>query len=696
MKKLALFSIFSTYLLFFSSGIAVGEDFSNLAREVARGPQSDESVYFVVTDRFENGDPSNDEAGLNGGRLASGYEPTEPGWWHGGDLQGLTTRLPYIREMGFTAVWITPPVKQRYFQGSSAGYHGYWGVDFTTVDPHLGTENDFKEMVERAHDLGLKVIVDVVANHTADLIYYKLNKTEYLDATKFPYRTATGKAFKPAQFAGSKKFPQLKSTTSFPYIPQIAPFSKNEKKPSWLNDLTNYHNRGDSTFSGPSMMDGDFYGLDDLFTEKPEVVKGWIDVWSDWIRRYRIDGLRIDTFRHVNPEFWKAVIPEVLKVAKAEGIKDFPIFGEVADSNPQILSEYIQSHQVPSVLDFGFQKNISSFVRFGTSGNTLAEFFNSDDLYTTTSTSAYGLATFLGNHDMGRIGLQLEKAVPQGDSKTLLERANLANAALFLLRGGPTLYYGDEKGMIGTGGDRDARQDMFPTQVEDWKSETRIGQSPIGAQSSFDVQNPLHLQITELQKIIAANPALRYGTQQVQNTENGLLVFTRYLAGQEFLVALNGSDEVKKISALVNTKDSGWSVVSGADTAIDSSLNSIDFTLPPRTYIVLKAREKYLGIKGDNLSKLSVKAADFSSTLKEISVSSTYNQYLNVTFAYRLQGKKWVIIGTTDRKTVQTNQTQGNLYRIFFDSAQIPKGSKAQFVAVGKSAAGEIFSSPVK
>jgi glycosidase len=188
---------------------ANASNYGDLSRPVARGPQSDESVYFVVTDRFENGDTSNDQAGLTGGRLASGYEPSEPGWWHGGDLKGLTRRLSYIRNMGFTAIWITPPVKQRYFQGSSAGYHGYWGVDFTTVDPHLGTEADFKNMVDAAHKLGMKVIMDVVANHTADVIYYKLNATEYLDATKYPYKTASGKPFDPSKVAGLPTFPNL-------------------------------------------------------------------------------------------------------------------------------------------------------------------------------------------------------------------------------------------------------------------------------------------------------------------------------------------------------------------------------------------------------------------------------------------------------------------------------------------------------
>ena len=666
MKPSALFLCGALAFSSLTPFTAGAQDLSQLSQPVARGPQSDESVYFVMTDRFENGDPKNDEAGLTGGRLVSGFEPTEPGWWHGGDFKGLTNRLSYIRDMGFTAIWITPPVKQRYFQGTSAGYHGYWGIDFTTVDPHLGTEADFKELVSSAHSLGMKVIIDVVANHTADVIYYKLNDTRYIDSSKPPYK------------------------------PLVAPFSKNEKKPNWLNNLSNYHNRGDSTFSGPSVLDGDFYGLDDLFTEKPAVVKGWTDVWNSWITKFDIDGLRIDTFRHVNPEFWKAVIPAVLKTAKSAGKNDFPIFGEVADANPQILSDYVQSGQTPSVLDFAFQKNLASFLRFGSSGDSMAEFFNSDDLYTTSKTSAYGLATFLGNHDMGRIGAQLFKAVPEGDSEQLLERAQLANAALFLLRGGPVLYYGDEKGMMGSGGDKLARQDMFPTQVEDWKTELRIGQNPIGSSSSFDISNPLHTQVSALQGIIRENPALRTGTQKIRSTKNGELIVTRYLDGHEYVVALNGSDESRSMESAVGTADASWRTLFGTEVDAKVEDKRISFTLPARSYTILKSTKIYQDNAEIKVTPISITTADFSSTLKELSVKINGDHYVDVTFSYRVPGKEWTIIGTSDRETVTTPQTTGGKYRVFYDFSKFPRGQKVQFIAVARGASGQLSASPIK
>ena len=139
----------------------------------ARLPQ-DEVIYFLLPDRFENGDPSNDRGGLTGDRLTTGFDPTSKGFYHGGDLKGLISRLGYIQGLGATAVWVTPIFKNKAVQGppghESAGYHGYWITDFTQVDPHFGTNADFKALVDAAHARGMKFYMDIVVNHTADVI----------------------------------------------------------------------------------------------------------------------------------------------------------------------------------------------------------------------------------------------------------------------------------------------------------------------------------------------------------------------------------------------------------------------------------------------------------------------------------------------------------------------------------------------
>ena len=144
---------------------------------VRERPAEDEVIYFLLPDRFANGDPSNDLGGLEGDRLQTGYDPTDPGFYHGGDLRGLTERLDYLQGLGVTALWIAPPFVNKPVQGppghESAAYHGYWITDFTRIDPHFGTNDEFRTLVEAAHARGIKVYLDIVINHTADVIRYR-------------------------------------------------------------------------------------------------------------------------------------------------------------------------------------------------------------------------------------------------------------------------------------------------------------------------------------------------------------------------------------------------------------------------------------------------------------------------------------------------------------------------------------------
>jgi glycosidase len=624
--------------------VAVAADFTNLASKVLRQGTSNESIYFIMVDRFENADPANDNAGFIAGDPTGGFDPTDPGYWHGGDLKGVTKHLNYVKSMGFTSIWITPPVKQKYVQGSSAAYHGYWGLDFTTVDPHLGSEADLTEMVARAHELGLKVIIDVVANHTADVIYY--------DGVK----------------------------------PKVLSSEANSKKPEWLNNLNNYHNLGNS-----QGITGDFFGLDDIATENPAVVVGWIKVWTEWINKFDIDGFRIDTFKHVNPEFWIRVIPEVKSAALKKGKTDFVIFGEVYDPNPYLTSTYIRTKQIDSLLDFPFQESVSRFAKYGSNAIELAKLFNNDDLYTTPTTNAYGLITFLGNHDMGRIGYQIRSAVLDSDLIGALERAKLANALLFLLRGSPALYYGDEKGMAGAGGDKQARQDMFPTQVLAWQSQTRIGADPIGTADSFTQVHPLEVQIQELQALIAANPTLRDGTQQVRTTAGDVFVVTRFAKNQEYFVAFNGSDESATSRFSVATTDTTWEALNGRC----SLTSAMEITVPPRDYCVYKASKKYLDPKKISV-QISLNNQDFFFQ-DGITLTATVpgNGYNTVAFSYRKKGGKWISVGTAEKRTVKDSATKAGFYRVYLLKSGLKIGTEVEVIAVARNTSGKIATSKI-
>ncbi len=638
----------------FSSSTFAADPLSSLAKPVVRGALSTQSIYFVMTDRFFNGDPTNDLAGLADFRLTSGYDPTETGWYHGGDLKGLTSHLDYIKNMGFTSIWITPPVKQQYVSGSSAAYHGYWGIDFTTIDPHLGTEADFKKLVDTAHSKGLTVIVDIVVNHTADVIKYRDNGKPYIPL-------------------GQEKI----------------------KKPSWLNTISNYHNQGASSFTGDSLLNGDFYGLDDLFTEKPAVVKGWTDLWSSWITKYGIDGYRIDTARHVDAGFWKAFLPKILATAKAAGKKSFPIFGEIADSNAEDVAPFVTEQKFPSALDFPFQATVSNFAKsFGHAGE-LADLFNADDLYTTANTSAYGLATFLGNHDMGRIGMMIEKAASWDGPQVVLDREKLANALLFLLRGGPIVYYGDEKGMTGSGGDQLSRQDMFATQVPEWQTEVRIGGSPIGNSGAFDVHNPLEDQISNLETVTKANPALRSGTQQVRIADTNFFAVSRYADGQEYLVAFNSDDKEVTKTVQVSTAKSSWSPIAGAATSVTAGDTSVSLTLAPHGYVALKAESPFVPSSVLSIAIANPKKDGNSQGWVPVSASVPGNDFVTVTFVSRIGSGSWVSLGSTDKRTIQTLQVAGGKFRIYLHPNLYKKGTTLSLVAIVKSASGATAQSKI-
>ncbi len=520
-----------------------------LASSSLRQPGADQNFYFVMADRFANGDPGNDTGGIEGDRLAHGFDPTDKGFFHGGDIAGLSARLDYVEGLGTSAIWLTPSFENRPVQGSgdnaSAGYHGYWVTDFTRIDPHFGTNAELKQFIDKAHDRGIKVYFDIITNHTADVIAYDEGKYSYISKETEPYRDADGNPFDDADFAGSDTFPPLDAETSFPYTPVFrSKADETVKTPAWLNDVTNYHNRGDSTFAGESSTYGDFVGLDDLFTEKPEVVDGMSEIYRTWVD-FGIDGFRIDTVKHVNMEFWQRFAPRIKAEAERIGNDDFFSFGEVYDADPRALSRFTTEGRLDGTLDFGFQ---SAGVGFASGKPTtgIRDLFANDDYYTDLDSNAYALPTFLGNHDMGRVASFLASS---SEGEELLRRDELAHALMYLTRGQPVVYYGDEQGFTGPGGDKDARQDMFPSQVTDYNDDDSVGTDATPAADNFDRSHPLYQTISALAGLREAHPALGQGAQlhRYASGKAGVYAFSRIDRDErrEYVVALNNSTTAK-------------------------------------------------------------------------------------------------------------------------------------------------------
>jgi glycosidase len=624
---------------------------SATAQEIVK-PQvglSKDVIYFVFPDRYRNGDASNDLAGGKTSDTTSGYDPTSTAHFHGGDLKGLTGTcepgddgLARIKALGFTAVWLTPLVTQVDGTSAGAGYHGYWGKDFLNVDPHLGTNEDLLALSACAKKLGLKLILDIVTNHTGDVI-------QYVDKTAF--------------------------------IPEEA---KNAKNPSWLNVLDNYHNAGSSSSCwgvGRCEQIGDFYSLDDLATEKPEVYQGWVDVYGDWIKKYGFEGFRVDTARHVDNDFFKNWSPGINAAAKDAGIDNFTTYGEVWDINPMNLVTYVREKKIPTVLDFAFQRTAAQFAAGYSNASVLATLFDVDDQYTTPTSTASNLVTFLGNHDMGRVGFLIPAAQAQAKND-LLARTKLAHALMYFSRGIPSVYYGDEVGMTGSGngGDQRARQDMFETKILAWKSEQRVGSEPVGDGNSFTnaASHPLAIYLGELAKLRATYPALANGQMQIRSAKGNALVISKWdpVEKIEYLVAFNNGKQASKVT--VNTASAAkWKSLLGGSTFSHKGA-SVTLTVPAFEAVVLQSSAVMPAAK---MTASALKARmDFLTGMLEVSATLKSSGLNRVDFSVKAAGStKWVNAGSDFNSP----------YRVYLSPIDYKYGSKVSIRATAFNIKGE-------
>ncbi|WBB54024.1 pullulanase-type alpha-1,6-glucosidase [Verrucosispora sp. WMMD573] len=648
-----------------------------------------EQFYFVLPDRFANGDPRNDRGGLVGDRLRTGYDPTDKGFYQGGDLKGLTERLDYIDGLGTTAIWLAPVFKNRPVQGEgddvSAGYHGYWITDFTQVDPHFGSPADLKKLVQLAHRRGIKVYLDVIVNHTADVIAYEEDTYTYVDKATAPYRDAQGRPFEDRNYAdGSRDFPNV-DQDSFPYTPTFETRADAKVKvPAWLNDPTMYHNRGDSTFAGENSEYGDFFGLDDLWTERPEVVRGMTKIYADWVRSTGVDGFRLDTVKHVNMDFWPQFSQGVQQAAARAGKQDFFMFGEVYSADPEITSSYVRQGGLPATLDFGFQEAARGYTANDGSAKALADLYARDDLYAARDTDAGRLPTFLGNHDMGRIGSFI--ADGPTDPATHLRRDQLAHELMFLTRGQPVIYSGDEQGFTGAGGDKDARQPMFASRTADYLDDDLLGTDRTHAQDQFDRTHPLYRTIADLGRLRQAHPALRDGVQVTRYAADGPGVFaaSRFDPDDrtEYLVAVNNATTAQTVT--VDTWSAGATftgIHGGTARPVAAGDGKLTLTVPPLSAVVHRAGKPVE--MPDTRPGITITSPGGSpATRAEVTAQVTGDPLARVTMAARVAGGKWTLLGSAHRAP----------YTVHHDLTGLAAGTRIEYKAVVRDGRGRTAS----
>ena len=364
----------------------------------------DETIYFVMTDRFVDGDAGNNNI------YGDEYQPGNLKYYQGGDFKGLIANLGHIKDMGFTALWITPPVAQppgRYMNlnGSydAAGYHGYWGWDFSKIDPHLeSTGASYADLIQAAHAAGMKIIQDVVTNH------------------------AHGGDVNPSVKWYGQKGRVFGLGKMFDY---------NNDRQNWFNH------------TGPVIAD-----LLDFNEDNPETVKWLVDIYKGY-QDMGVDAFRLDTIAWMKPRFWKTFTAEMHKK------KDFFMFGEVwTNSDFKWLASYTKlasgdaMNSAMSVLDMpGSSMGAwGQFERVFKGGDyaKVDNILKNDRRYK----DATYLVTYLDNHDKPRFNGSEQDGSP-ATTEQYLDALNF----YFTARGIPCVYYGTEVQMAG-GNDPDNRK----------------------------------------------------------------------------------------------------------------------------------------------------------------------------------------------------------------------------------------------
>lgn len=439
-----------------------------------QGFSRDDVIYLIMPDRFANGDPANDQPSQSTGK----YDRNNPMAYHGGDLRGILQHLGYLHDLGVTTLWLTPVWKN-----TDSDYHGYHVVDFYGLDDHMGSMRDYQDLVADAHRLGMKVLIDFVANHTG------------------PHH----------------------------------PWGNDPPTPTWFHGTPAHHLEPAYTFSGlvdphaspreyRRTIEGWFAGkLPDLNPDDP-LLSAYLAqnaIW--WTEIAQLDGFRIDTFPYSSRQFWSQWNERVRQV-----YPHINSVGEVADPDPAITSFFEGGRKqfdgvdsgLPTVFDFPMESALRDVVIGGAPMQKIIDVLQRDDLYPHPDT----LVTFFGNHDHTRF------ASEKGSDPAKLKAAF---SMLLTLRGIPQIYSGDEIGMPG-GADPDNRRDFpggFPGDPHN--AFTASGRTPEQQNVFAHVQSLLALR--------QAHPALRMGRQWHIGWDESYYAFLRELPEEKLLVVYNNS-----------------------------------------------------------------------------------------------------------------------------------------------------------
>lgn len=489
-------------------------------------------LYLVLLDRFADGDPSRNDFGRDE------YSETDPEKFQGGDLEGLRRRLPALKKLGIDAVWLTPPTHGQWVNPTIAtrGYHGYWPYDFTAVDPHFGTLEDYRRMVADAHALGMKVIQDIVVNHSAN--YFTVTEEGY--DPKHPERSwrAIPGTYPPD---GEPKAP------NDPVFRMNDPRDPAHRKAGVYNFTPNISDYRDRRQTLTHAM-GD---LDDINLENPLAARRMREIYRFWIEQVGVDGFRVDTVYYTPGTFYDDFLrksdskdPGVKNFAAAHDNKEFLVFGEVWSYDYKAIGKYLEGPRGPrldSAVDLPLNEALNQvFFRKSATDNfraPLAARKRNPELW----------VTFADNHDVERV---YARGTPRAARQCL--------AALFTLPGLPCVYYGTEAGLTG------ARQKMFDNKLTDAK-------------------RPENRFLRKLISLRKEHASLAVGEATVENSgaSCGILSYVVVNGKNRYRMIFNTAPE-RRAYALANAGKKATVLLSSDSIPLSSVLS-----LPPESFLIL-------------------------------------------------------------------------------------------------------------
>lgn len=451
------------------------------------------TIYFMMIDRFS-------DAGKPVDMGQGEFNPQNPHCFQGGNLEGIRQRLPYIKALGFDAIWITPPIYNQWVNSKMAtrGYHGYWAWDFTEVDPHFGTLKDYQTLVEAAHALDIRVIQDIVPGHTGD--YFHIEHIYIITPETIQKLKTAGvsqevltrlSSLLQQNIIGRVEFQkkiqaileqadydryqeQIEQNVSQEFIPELSwspvdaypPHAPRDPVLSQNNPTNPQHRAANAYEFHPAIYDYAtryqqlhyaMSDLDDINLYNPVVRDRMLQIYRYWIEKVGIDGFRVDTVTFTPEEFYDYFLhnpdpqnPGIKLYAASRGIPHFLTFGEIwfytydittKDGHALSIADYVQYQGKPRLdgaIDFPLQHNIHKIFFDGEATESIVSYLMA------VKPNPHSWVEFIDNHDMDRVA-----------SRTSWDNIQQALVCIYTIPGIPCITWGTEHGFTET------RKNMF-------------------------------------------------------------------------------------------------------------------------------------------------------------------------------------------------------------------------------------------